>query len=193
MCEHDDHSTNEVERKLDHIISLLEKIMASLDQTLAAVTAESTVDDSIIALLLGLNAQITAGGLSAADQVKVDAIFNQATANSAKVATAVTANTPTPVPNPNPNPQPTTLAFATASPLPNGTSGVPYSGAFSATGGTAPYAFAGTAAPATLSIASDGTVSGTPSPAGSYSFSVTVTDSATPKATTSATFAITVN
>ena len=76
------------------VLQLLEKIMASLDETLAAVTAESTVDDSIIALLEGLAAQIKAGGLSAADQAKVDAIFAQANTNSAKVTTAVTTNTP---------------------------------------------------------------------------------------------------
>ena len=81
------------------VIQMLEKIMASLDETLAAVQAESTVDDSIIALLNGLAAQIKAGGLSAADQAKVDAIFAAANTNSAKVAAAVTANTsstPTP-------------------------------------------------------------------------------------------------
>jgi hypothetical protein len=195
----EDRSTHEVERKLDFIISLLEKIMASLDQTLAVVTTASTVDDSIIALLQGLNAQITAGGLSPADQAKVDAIFSQATANNTKITAAVLANTPTPVPNPSPNPnpapypQPTVLAFATANPLPSGTSGTPYSGAFSANGGTPPYTFSGTASPASLSIASDGTLSGAPSPAGSYSFSVTVTDSAIPKASASATFSLTVN
>ena len=76
------------------ILTLLEKIMATLDETLAAVQAETTVDDSIIALLEGLAAQIKAGGLTAADQAKVDAIFSAANANSAKVAAAVTANTP---------------------------------------------------------------------------------------------------
>lgn len=68
--------------------------MATLDEALAVVTAESTVDDSIVALLEQLAAQIKAGGLSAADQAKVDAIFTSATNNSAKIATAVTANTP---------------------------------------------------------------------------------------------------
>ena len=76
------------------ILHKLEKIMASLDETLAAVNAESTVDDSIIALLQGLAAQIAAGGLSPADQAKVDAIFAAAQANSVKVSAAVTANTP---------------------------------------------------------------------------------------------------
>jgi len=80
--------------KLQQISTQLEKIMASLDETLAAVQSESTVDDSIIALLNGLAAQIAAGGLSPADQAKVDQIFASATANSKKVSDAVTANTP---------------------------------------------------------------------------------------------------
>jgi len=79
---------------LNFLKGMENRIMASLDETLAAVTAESTVDDSIIALLQGLAAQIAAGGLSPADQAKVDAIFSQATANAAKVSAAVTANTP---------------------------------------------------------------------------------------------------
>jgi hypothetical protein len=79
---------------LQAILHQLEKIMASLDETLAAVQAESTVDDSIIALLNGLAAQIAAGGLSPADQAKVDAIFAAAQSNSTKVSAAVTANTP---------------------------------------------------------------------------------------------------
>lgn len=81
-------------RALQAILNKLEKIMASLDETLAAVNAESTVDDSIIALLQGLAAQIAAGGLSPADQAKVDQIFASAQANAAKVSAAVTANTP---------------------------------------------------------------------------------------------------
>ena len=81
-------------RALQAILNKLEKLMASLDETLAAVNAESTVDDSIIALLQGLAAQIGNSGLSAADQAKVDQIFAQAQANAAKVSAAVTANTP---------------------------------------------------------------------------------------------------
>jgi hypothetical protein len=88
---HDD--STHADDKLDRILKLLEAIMATLDETLAAVNAESTVDDSIIALLDGLAAQIKAGGLSAADQTKVDAIFTAATANSAKVAADVLAHT----------------------------------------------------------------------------------------------------
>ena len=83
-----------IHNKLDKLVTQGALIMASLDETLAAVQAESTVDDSIIALLQGLAAQIAAGGLSPADQAKVDAIFAAAQSNAQKVSAAVTANTP---------------------------------------------------------------------------------------------------
>lgn len=73
------------------------QIMATLDETLAAVQKEGTVDDSIIALLTGIKAQldaILAGALPPDVQTKVDAIFSAATANVDKVSAAVTANTP---------------------------------------------------------------------------------------------------
>ena len=94
----DADSTNS---KLDAILKLLNqilaketKLMATLDETLAKVTEESTVDDSIIALLTAIKAQLDAGGLSPDAQAKVDAIFGGLQANIDKVTAAVTANTP---------------------------------------------------------------------------------------------------
>ena len=46
--------------------------------------------------------------------------------------------------------------------LPDGTVGVAYSQILQATGGTGPFTFSATGLPAGLSIASDGTISGTP-------------------------------
>lgn len=83
--------------KLDTVITHQERIMATLDETLAAVTAEGTKVDSIIALLTGIKAQldaVLAGGLTPDVQAKVDAIFAQATTNAAKIDAAITANTP---------------------------------------------------------------------------------------------------
>jgi len=83
--------------KLSLIIRNQEKIMATLDETLAAVTAEDTKVDSIIALLTGIKAQldaVLAGGLTPEVQAKVDAIFAQATGSAAKIDTAIAANTP---------------------------------------------------------------------------------------------------
>jgi uncharacterized protein (TIGR03437 family) len=76
--------------------------------------------------------------------------------------------------------------LAVTSPLPSGTVGVAYSQKLEATGGVAPYTFAAApgspfnpnSLPAGLSLASDGTLSGTPTTAGNYTFVVNVTDAA---------------
>ncbi|WP_425510202.1 putative Ig domain-containing protein [Xanthomonas indica] len=63
--------------------------------------------------------------------------------------------------------------------LPAGTAGTAYSQALSATGGTAPYSYsiATGALPAGLSLSAAGVLSGTPTQAGSFVFTATVTDS----------------
>ncbi|MDZ5637369.1 beta strand repeat-containing protein, partial [Janthinobacterium sp. GMG1] len=65
--------------------------------------------------------------------------------------------------------------------LPAMTSGVAYSQGITAAGGTAAYSYAVTAGsvPTGLSLAADGTLSGTPTATGGYSFTVTATDSST--------------
>jgi len=70
-----------------------------------------------------------------------------------------------------------TITVAPAS-LPQGTQGTAYSQALSASGGTAPYAFAITAGalPAGLSLTAGGTLAGTPTTNGSFTFTVTATD-----------------
>ena len=70
------------------------------------------------------------------------------------------------------------LNITTAS-VPDGEPGVTYPGAtLAAAGGTTPYTWAVTAGslPSGLSLSSGGVLSGTPSAAGTYSFTVTVTD-----------------
>ncbi|HET6434786.1 MAG TPA: putative Ig domain-containing protein, partial [Xanthomonadaceae bacterium] len=73
-----------------------------------------------------------------------------------------------------------TIAVAPAS-LPATTAGSGYSQVLTASGCTAPYSFAVTlgALPAGLTLASDGTLSGTPSVSGAFAFTVTATDSST--------------
>ncbi len=82
-----------IERKMD-------KMAKSLDDVLAAVTAESTKLDGITTLITGLKQQLAdalAGTvLPPAVQAKVDAIFDLAAQNAAKIDTALSANTPTP-------------------------------------------------------------------------------------------------
>ncbi len=72
------------------------------------------------------------------------------------------------------------LRLAVASPLPSGSVGTAYSQSLAAAGGTPPYSYsllAGTM-PAGLSITS-GAISGTPSNAGTFIFTIQVTDSST--------------
>src|ERR1019366_3941704 len=81
----------------------------------------------------------------------------------------------------------------TTSSLPAGTVGVAYSQALGASGGSPPYAWAVASGvlPAGLSLAPGGTISGTPGAAGSSSFTVRVTDSASVSAT--AALSLTIN
>jgi hypothetical protein len=87
------------------------------------------------------------------------------------------------------------LTITTASPLPGGTVGVPYSQVLQATGGTPPYTWTSTSVPAGLTLSSNGTLSGTPTATGTSSIVVTVTDSAVTTApnTGSANLSLTIN
>ncbi|QLI82673.1 putative Ig domain-containing protein [Chitinibacter fontanus] len=74
-----------------------------------------------------------------------------------------------------------TISYAPSSPA-AGNAGVAYNQSLSgASGGSAPYTYALTSGslPAGLSLASNGTLSGTPTAAGNFSFVVTATDSST--------------
>jgi len=71
--------------------------MATIQDVTAAIAAESSVDDSIIALLNGIVIQLQAAQASG-DPAALDAVVAGIQANTAKIQTAVTANTPvTPV------------------------------------------------------------------------------------------------
>ena len=79
--------------------------------------------------------------------------------------------------------------------LPDAAIGAAYAQTISATGGTSPYGFALTAGalPAGLSLESDGTLSGTPTAAGSFNFTVTGTDNSPNTGPYTASRAYTVN
>ncbi|MEP7353551.1 MAG: RHS repeat-associated core domain-containing protein [Acidobacteriota bacterium] len=72
----------------------------------------------------------------------------------------------------------------TSTVLPGGTAGTTYTTTLTASGGTPPYAWSGTALPTGVNLnASTGTLSGTPSAAGNFNPVFTVTDSSSPKLT----------
>jgi outer membrane autotransporter protein len=84
------------------------------------------------------------------------------------------------------------VSLSTPSPLPVGTGGTPYSLTFVSAGGATPYTYTETGAlPAGLSMTAAGTISGTPTSAGTYSITVTVTDAATQ--TAQKTYQLTIN
>ena len=99
----------QADHRLDQLVTIVKQIqtrqeamMATLDETLALVTAETTQLDSVIALIDGLKAQldeVLAGTtLPPAVQAKVDAIFSAAGANAAKIVDALDTNVPPPPP-----------------------------------------------------------------------------------------------
>lgn len=88
------------------------------------------------------------------------------------------------------------LSITTGATLPGGAAGSSYSQTLAATGGTPPYTWAVTAGalPASISLdAASGTVSGTPTAAGSFNFTVQVTDVAKNNASKAFSLAITSN
>ena len=87
------------------------------------------------------------------------------------------------------------VAISTSS-LPGGTAGVAYNATLTATGGTTPYAWAisGGALPAGLSLnTSTGVITGTPTTAGTSTFTARVTDSSSPQQTATAVLSIVVS
>jgi hypothetical protein len=91
------------------------------------------------------------------------------------------------------------LAITTTSPLPPGTVGTAYDPPglqFTATGGTGTDTWtvaSGSTLPAGLSLSSTGLLSGTPQVAGTFTFGITATDSATPPAVVTSTFTLVIS
>lgn len=67
--------------------------MATINDVTNAINAESSVDDSIIALLNGIVQQLKDAQASG-DPAALDAVVAGIQANTAKIQSAVTANTP---------------------------------------------------------------------------------------------------
>ena len=81
-------------------LKLLEKIMADLTKLQADVAAQTTVTQGVATLLQQLAQQIadlkTAGASDPSVQAAIDDLATKVEANSAALATAVSANTPAP-------------------------------------------------------------------------------------------------
>jgi len=87
------------------------------------------------------------------------------------------------------------LSINTYTPLLSGLVGQSYSQTIQATGGSGSYIFSVTSGnlPSGLSLSSDGVLSGTPTQAGTFTFTIKVTDSSNPAKTATKEFTITVN
>ena len=86
------------------------------------------------------------------------------------------------------------IVFTSPQILPNGQSGQLYSYLLTWTGGVAPYFVSASGLPGWLTLASSGLLAGTPTSAGSFTFSVTIKDSQTPNQnSTSQSFTIVVS
>lgn len=96
---HETEGLEEINQKLDDILLDLQDIKqkeiimsVQMDTLTAAVTKNTGLDESIIALLQGLAAQITD---AAGDKAKALALADELNAKSDALAAAITANTPT--------------------------------------------------------------------------------------------------
>ena len=95
---HFEEGTEDGNRKLDKILSILERIKEKethmsleMDNLAVAVAQNTTLDESIILLLNGIAAQVVD---SAGDKEKATALAAELNAKSDALAAAILANTP---------------------------------------------------------------------------------------------------
>ena len=143
---------------------------SSYSQTLGAsgAIAPYTFTVSAGALPAGLSlssAGVLAGTPTAAGSFNFTVTASDANGQTGSIAYALTVGVPS-------------LTVQPVS-LPSGTGSAPYSAQLTATGGNAPYSFslAAGALPPGLTLATDGVISGTPTAAGIFNFTASVTDS----------------
>jgi len=143
-------------------------------------------------LPVGLTLATSSGAISGTPTASGTFSFGVTVSDSGSPAQSATATLTMSV-NGSARSTPAPLAIASTA-LPGATAGQSYTGALSATGGTAPYAWSitGGRLPGGLSISSGGMIGGTPATSGAFSFTVTVSDASNPALTASATMSITV-
>jgi hypothetical protein len=88
-----DNKLNQINDKLDLILNKENILMATIQDVVTEVAAETTVNDSIVTLLDGIAAQLTAAQASS-DPTAIAAVITSLQANSKILTDAITANTP---------------------------------------------------------------------------------------------------
>lgn len=83
----------ELLNKAGLVLEDTETIMATMDELKAAVTRNTSVDDSVLALLQGISQQLK-DAQAANDPQAITDVIAQLDANTQKMTDAVTANTP---------------------------------------------------------------------------------------------------
>lgn len=84
---------DEVLSFLEKISKKVNKIMATMNDLRAAVERNTSVDDSVLALLSGISQQLK-DAQAQNDPAAIDAVIAQLDANTQKMTDAVKANTP---------------------------------------------------------------------------------------------------
>jgi hypothetical protein len=105
---HDDRETTHILRRIESNIAFLKQQgvseMAEIDDLIAAVAAEKTVDDSAVALLTTLTGQINTLVQNATDlatlKTQITGVTSSVAANTQELSDAVVANTPAAPPSP---------------------------------------------------------------------------------------------
>jgi hypothetical protein len=93
---------DELAARADLILDRLDTIMATMEDLKAAVSRNTSVDDSVLALLLGISQQLKDAQAQNNPQAIADVIA-QLDANTQKMTDAVSANTPAADPAPAPD------------------------------------------------------------------------------------------
>jgi Putative Ig domain/Galactose oxidase, central domain/Kelch motif len=168
-------------------------------QTLPTATTGSAYSASLSASggTPPISLVVTGGSLPAGITVSTNGVFSGTTNTMGTFTFTVTATDSSSPPQSIS--QSFTLQVAnpfviTTTSLPNGTVGTAYSAGISSSGGLQPAGFAVTSGifPPGLTLASNGAITGIPTAANTFTFTITATDASTPSLTASQTYTVTI-